>query len=172
MEIETDSLLFDLIAADNFDDFCRCLIPEKLRTRSPRNNFTPFLYASYLGRVKFLRMLYYKGVGIHLSGFKNMKAVHFAALRDNYEALKFLGDASFDLTETCDEKLNALHIASREKAYKCARFLMEKHPEMVNSKTEDGYVPLHFAIYNHDLLMVGMLLQSQADVYIKSDIHS
>ena len=163
-----DPLLFDLINEDNFDAFKDAVNKRNINCRSPKNKFTPFLFSVYLGKIKFVEFLYQKKADHSLSGIHGMKAVHYAALRDSVEVLKFLKNNGFDFSETCDDGLTVLHIAARESSVECIQYLIKQCPELINSQTKDGFTPLHFSVFNNDQDTVSLLLENGADANIKS----
>lgn len=100
-------------------------------------------------------------------------AAKLSIICNSSETFNFLLNIKhFDLKIKYDENFTILHLAAQYDRLYVAKIALEMHPNLVNSRTEDGKTPLHFAAKMGSVEMIKLLLANHARITAKTDSSS
>lgn len=130
------------------------------------NGWSTVHRSCWRGHVECLRLILDAGPDLDLVDNAGGTAAHDAACYGHTECLRLLIDAGIDTAQADDDGDLPLHLAAREGQYECVRLLVEKSEtsEVLETRNEDNWTALHFAVDGKYLDILKFLLGSGADV--------
>lgn len=125
--------------------------------------------AAFDAAPRCIQLLHQHGADLERSNYQGYAPIHAAAYRGHVEALRALLDAGATFNRRSlgydgqAKGLTALHLAVSANAGATVALLLERHPELVHERDDDGETPLHSAASRASVQIVEALLDAGAD---------
>ena len=138
-----------------------------INAKTEIDSLTPIHYASFRGNIPVIKLLIENGADIHVKSTHGLTVLHKAAQGDKPSAIVYFNQKyNFDLTETEENQLNALHLATKSGMDNSVIFLLALgiNPNLTD---KNGFTALHYAVKFQKTRIIKKLLQKGASNSIK-----
>ena len=124
----------------------------------------PLHCAVYLGRLPLTRAMLEYGAGKNFCDTSGRTGISIAAARGFADILSFLISEGANVAQPDFEEKTPLAWAAAGGHVSCLKLLLEAHPDNIDAADDEGWTPLHFALFRHHSEASRYLIQAGANV--------
>lgn len=126
--------------------------------------------AAEAGHSATIRELVHYGMDPNGSGYHHRIPIHCTVDRDNAAAFETLVSLGADLDAFDKNGLSIIHLAALYNAVKIIDMIVQRHLVDLETKTEDGFTAMHFAVVGNNTTILQRLVEAGADINARNDM--
>ncbi|XP_044580494.1 putative ankyrin repeat protein RF_0381 [Cotesia glomerata] len=170
-DVKFSGLLITLAVSRKESKIAQLLIQHFASLKQQKRSYsftTPLLYASYLGDLEVVKSLVKNGANLNGQSRNGCSALHFAALSERINVLKYLTrhGARADLKGRGKDNrgFTPLHYTCIYNKVKCASILVKYNSEVVNPKGIDDIHPIQLSVSYYNWEVTSLLLNYASNI--------